>query len=126
MCLKYLLKTCFLSVPHGDHHDFLVEGYLHHPHLSHCDDHGLYECSDSPLLSPLANIPQLGKMLYGASYFDIMLFYAYLTVLHRFADSIYNPENSLCMFESQHQHTHHSHIVYACVCDSMAIGLSDV
>ena len=28
------------AVPHGDHTDFLVEGHLHHPHGSHCDDHG--------------------------------------------------------------------------------------
>jgi hypothetical protein len=28
------------SVPHGDHHDFLVEGRLHHQHGDHCDDHG--------------------------------------------------------------------------------------
>jgi hypothetical protein len=28
------------KVPHGDHHDFLVDGRLHHPHGDHCDDHG--------------------------------------------------------------------------------------
>jgi len=28
------------SIPHGDHTDYLVEGHLHHPHGSHCDDHG--------------------------------------------------------------------------------------
>jgi hypothetical protein len=28
------------AVPHGDHVDYLVEGHLHHPHGSHCDDHG--------------------------------------------------------------------------------------
>ena len=27
-------------VPHGDHVDYLVDGHLHHPHDSHCDDHG--------------------------------------------------------------------------------------
>ena len=27
-------------VPHGDHVDYLVAGQLHHPHGSHCDDHG--------------------------------------------------------------------------------------
>jgi len=27
-------------VIHGDHVDFLVDGRLHHPHGSHCDDHG--------------------------------------------------------------------------------------
>jgi hypothetical protein len=27
-------------VPHGDHVDYLVDGRLHHPHDSHCDDHG--------------------------------------------------------------------------------------
>jgi len=29
------------AVPHGDHVDYLVGGHLHHPHGSHCDDHGL-------------------------------------------------------------------------------------
>ncbi|MEM7409316.1 MAG: hypothetical protein AAF430_03660 [Myxococcota bacterium] len=28
------------AVPHGDHHDYLVGGHLHHPHGGHCDDHG--------------------------------------------------------------------------------------
>ena len=28
------------AVPHGDHIDYLVDGRLHHPHGSHCDDHG--------------------------------------------------------------------------------------
>lgn len=28
------------AVPHGDHTDYLVSGHLHHPHGSHCDDHG--------------------------------------------------------------------------------------
>jgi hypothetical protein len=28
------------AVPHGDHTDYLVQGHLHHPHGSHCDDHG--------------------------------------------------------------------------------------
>ncbi len=28
------------AVPHGDHVDYLVGGHLHHPHESHCDDHG--------------------------------------------------------------------------------------
>jgi hypothetical protein len=28
------------AVPHGDHVDYLVDGHLHHPHGSHCDDHG--------------------------------------------------------------------------------------
>ncbi len=28
------------AVPHGDHTDYLVNGHLHHPHGSHCDDHG--------------------------------------------------------------------------------------
>jgi hypothetical protein len=27
-------------VPHGDHVDYLVHGHLHHPHGTHCDDHG--------------------------------------------------------------------------------------
>jgi hypothetical protein len=27
-------------VPHGDHHDYLVNGHLHHPCGSHCDHHG--------------------------------------------------------------------------------------
>jgi len=26
--------------PHGDHHDYLVNGHLHHSHGVHCDDHG--------------------------------------------------------------------------------------
>ncbi|MGO8673877.1 MAG: hypothetical protein ACLQVD_21280 [Capsulimonadaceae bacterium] len=28
------------AVPHGNHTDYLVDGHLHHPHGSHCDDHG--------------------------------------------------------------------------------------
>jgi len=28
------------AIPHGDHVDYLVDGHLHHPHGSHCDDHG--------------------------------------------------------------------------------------
>ena len=28
------------AVPHGDHHDYLVAGHLHHPCNKHCDDHG--------------------------------------------------------------------------------------
>lgn len=28
------------AVPHGDHIDYLVNGRLHHPHGTHCDDHG--------------------------------------------------------------------------------------
>jgi len=28
------------KVPHGDHHDYLVNGRLHHVHGDHCDDHG--------------------------------------------------------------------------------------
>ena len=28
------------AVPHGDHVDYLVDGYLHHAHDDHCDDHG--------------------------------------------------------------------------------------
>jgi hypothetical protein len=31
------------AVPHGDHVDYLVDGRLHHPHGSHCDDHGPVE-----------------------------------------------------------------------------------
>jgi hypothetical protein len=27
-------------VPHGNHVDYLVDGHLHHPHSTHCDDHG--------------------------------------------------------------------------------------
>ncbi len=26
---------------HGDHIDYIVDGRLHHPHATHCDDHGL-------------------------------------------------------------------------------------
>jgi hypothetical protein len=29
------------AVPHGDHVDYIVGGHLHHPHGTHCDDHGL-------------------------------------------------------------------------------------
>lgn len=28
------------AVPHGDHTDYIVDGHLHHPHGTHCDDHG--------------------------------------------------------------------------------------
>ena len=28
------------AVPHGDHRDYLLNGHLHHPHGTHCDDHG--------------------------------------------------------------------------------------
>jgi hypothetical protein len=28
------------AVPHGDHVDYLVDGHLHHPHGTHCDNHG--------------------------------------------------------------------------------------
>ena len=28
------------AIPHGDHVDYLVTDHLHHPHGSHCDDHG--------------------------------------------------------------------------------------
>lgn len=31
------------AVPHGDHIDYIVNGRLHHPHGSHCDDHGPVE-----------------------------------------------------------------------------------
>ena len=31
------------AVPHGDHVDYLVGGHLHHPHGSHCDNHGPVE-----------------------------------------------------------------------------------
>lgn len=27
-------------VPHGNHVDYLVDGQLHHPHGTHCDEHG--------------------------------------------------------------------------------------
>lgn len=27
-------------VIHDDHIDYIVDGRLHHPHKSHCDDHG--------------------------------------------------------------------------------------
>lgn len=32
-------------LPHGDHHDYLVAGHLHHVHEGHCDDHGPLELS---------------------------------------------------------------------------------
>lgn len=25
---------------HGNHIDYIVDGRLHHPHITHCDDHG--------------------------------------------------------------------------------------
>ena len=28
------------QIPHGDHFDYLVDGQLHHPHGTHCDNHG--------------------------------------------------------------------------------------
>ena len=31
------------AIPHGDHVDYLVDGHLHHPHGTHCDDHGLVQ-----------------------------------------------------------------------------------
>jgi hypothetical protein len=31
------------AVPHGDHIDYFVAGHLHHPHDTHCDDHGAVE-----------------------------------------------------------------------------------
>lgn len=34
-------STCgHIKVIHGDHVDFLVDGLLHHPHGTHCDNHG--------------------------------------------------------------------------------------
>lgn len=33
------------GVPHGDHTDYLVKGHLHHPHGSHCDDHGAVQAA---------------------------------------------------------------------------------
>jgi hypothetical protein len=35
-------------VPHGDHVDYLVDGHLHHPHGSHCDDHGPVAVNRTP------------------------------------------------------------------------------
>ncbi len=29
-----------VAVIHGDHVDYIVEGRLHRPHVTHCDDHG--------------------------------------------------------------------------------------
>ena len=28
------------AVPHAEHMDYLVDGHLHHPCDTHCDDHG--------------------------------------------------------------------------------------
>jgi hypothetical protein len=28
------------AIPHGGHVDYVVDGHLHHPHETHCDDHG--------------------------------------------------------------------------------------
>lgn len=33
------------QVKHGDHMDYLVKGHLHHPHGTHCDDHGKLEAA---------------------------------------------------------------------------------
>lgn len=30
-------------VPHADHVDYLVNGHLHRPHATHCDDHGVLQ-----------------------------------------------------------------------------------
>ena len=35
-------------MPHGDHVDYLVNGHLHHPHGTHCDDHGPLELRPRP------------------------------------------------------------------------------
>ena len=41
-------------VPHGDHHDYLMDGHLHHPCNGHCDDHGAVEmASHSKAFRPL-------------------------------------------------------------------------
>jgi ABC-type branched-subunit amino acid transport system ATPase component len=34
------LFELLLSIPHGDHMDYVVSGRLHHPLRDHCDDHG--------------------------------------------------------------------------------------
>jgi hypothetical protein len=31
------------AVPHGDHVDYLVKNHLHHPHQTHCDNHGVLQ-----------------------------------------------------------------------------------
>ncbi len=37
-------ETCgHVSIIHGNHVDYLVEGRLHRPHETHCDDHGAIE-----------------------------------------------------------------------------------
>ena len=33
------------AVPYGNHVDYLVKGHLHHPHGTHCDDHGRLEAA---------------------------------------------------------------------------------
>lgn len=33
---------------HDDHFDFLVNGRLHHPHETHCDDHGIFSMLSIP------------------------------------------------------------------------------
>ena len=30
-------------IPHGDHHDYVVDSRLHRSHDGHCDDHGVVE-----------------------------------------------------------------------------------
>lgn len=32
-----------VRVIHGDHVDYIVDGRLHYPHNTHCDDHGAVE-----------------------------------------------------------------------------------
>ena len=42
------------AVPHGDHHDYLVAGHLHHPCDKHCDDHGAVKASaEAKAIRPL-------------------------------------------------------------------------
>lgn len=40
---KHSLTCGHVRIIHGDHMDYIVDGHLHFPHLTHCDDHGPIE-----------------------------------------------------------------------------------
>ena len=42
-----------VRVFHGDHVDYIVDGHLHFPHKTHCDDHGPIEVLSGFLLGKL-------------------------------------------------------------------------
>jgi len=39
-----------MRIIHGDHIDYIVDGYLHHPHKTHCDNHGPVEILNGYIL----------------------------------------------------------------------------